>query len=210
MTYIFIIFAHEKTYPFHILLYRNHQNMKFLKTLAVAVGLLAAGMPAMADNDTGGENEEQYKEIDNFDFLYDNEEYGEDYEFCEIDSVLDEAFSHLGARYRRGHSGPNAFDCSGFTSYVFRNMGIDLNRSSRSQYTQGEPVEKDEVRTGDLVFFTGSSTRGPIGHVGIVVDVDKISGSFNFIHASTKGVKVSNSNERYYSRRYVGARRVMQ
>ena len=210
MTYIFIIFAHEKTYSFHILLYRNHQNMKFLKTLAVAVGLLAAGMPAMADNDTDGENEEQYKEIDNFDFLYDNEEYGEDYEFCEIDSVLDEAFSHLGARYRRGHSGPNAFDCSGFTSYVFRNMGIDLNRSSRSQYTQGEPVEKDEVRTGDLVFFTGSSTRGPIGHVGIVVDVDKISGSFNFIHASTKGVKVSNSNERYYSRRYVGARRVMQ
>lgn len=184
--------------------------MKFLKTLAVAVGLLAAGMPAMADNDTDGENEEQYKEIDNFDFLYDNEEYGEDYEFCEIDSVLDEAFSHLGARYRRGHSGPNAFDCSGFTSYVFRNMGIDLNRSSRSQYTQGEPVEKHEVRTGDLVFFTGSSTRGPIGHVGIVVDVDKISGSFNFIHASTKGVKVSNSNERYYSRRYVGARRVMQ
>ena len=186
--------------------------MKSLKILAVAMMMLAAGTPAAADNDNGGEEQQQeeYKEIDNFDFLYDNEAYDEDLEFSEIDSVLDEAFSHLGARYRRGQSGPNAFDCSGFTSYVFKNMGIDLNRSSRAQYTQGEAVEKDEVRTGDLVFFTGSSTRGPIGHVGIVVDVDPISGSFNFIHASTKGVKVSNSNERYYSRRYVGARRVME
>ena len=89
-------------------------------------------------------------------------------------------------------------------------MGIELGRSSRAQYSDGEAVDKDELRTGDLVFFTGSNSRGPIGHVGIVVDVDPISGSFNFIHASTKGVKVSNSKERYYSRRYVGARRVMQ
>lgn len=186
--------------------------MKHLKIFAVAMMLLTAGMPAMADNDNDGkaQEEEQYKEIENFDFLYDNEAYDENLEYEEIDNMLDEAFSHLGARYRRGQSGPNAFDCSGFTSYVFKNMGIDLNRSSRAQYTQGDPVEKDEVRTGDLVFFTGSSARGPIGHVGIVVDVDPISGSFNFIHASSTGVKVSNSNERYYSRRYVGARRVME
>ena len=184
--------------------------MKSLKIFALSLILFAAGVPASADNDSGGDNQEEYKEIDNFDFLYDNEAYDENLEFSEIDSVLDEAFSHLGARYRRGHSGPNAFDCSGFTSYVFKNMGIELNRSSRAQYSDGEAVDKDELRTGDLVFFTGSNTRGPIGHVGIVVDVDPISGSFNFIHASTKGVKVSNSKEQYYSRRYVGARRVMQ
>lgn len=184
--------------------------MRHLKIFAVALMLFAAGIPAAADNDKTEDEQEQYEEIDNFDFLYDNEAYGEDYEFAEIDDMLNEAFSHLGARYRRGHSGPNAFDCSGFTSYVFKNMGIELSRSSRSQYTQGEAVDKDELRTGDLVFFTGSNTCGPIGHVGIVVDVDPISGSFNFIHASTKGVKVSNSKENYYSRRYVGARRVMQ
>lgn len=172
--------------------------------------LFTAGIPAAADNDKTDNGEEQYEEIDNFDFLYDNEAYGEDFEYSQIDDMLNEAFSRLGARYRRGHSGPNAFDCSGFTSYVFRNMGIELNRSSRSQYTQGEAVDKDELRTGDLVFFTGSNSRGPIGHVGIVVDVDHVDGSFNFIHASIKGVKVSNSKERYYSRRYVGARRVMQ
>ncbi len=184
--------------------------MKYLKTIAVAMMLVTAGIPASADNDTDGDEQEQYEEIDNFDFLYDNEAYDEDLQFSDIDDMLDEAFSHLGARYRRGHSGPGAFDCSGFTSYVFKSMGIDLNRSSRSQYTQGEAVDKDELRTGDLVFFTGSNSRGPIGHVGIVVDVDPISGSFNFIHASVKGVKVSNSKERYYSRRYVGARRVME
>ncbi len=184
--------------------------MNYLKIFAVALMMLAAGIPASADNDKTDNEEGQYEEIDNFDFLYDNEAYDEDYTFSEIDDVLNEAFSHLGARYRRGHSGPNAFDCSGFTSYVFKNMGIELGRSSRAQYSDGEAVDKDELRTGDLVFFTGSNSRGPIGHVGIVVDVDPISGSFNFIHASTKGVKVSNSKERYYSRRYVGARRVMQ
>jgi hypothetical protein len=183
--------------------------MNKLKIFAIALMTFAAGIPASADNDNN-DKEEQYEEIDNFDFLYDNEAYDEDYQFSQIDDVLSEAFSHLGARYRMGHSGPNSFDCSGFTSYVFKNMGIDLNRTSRSQYTQGEAVDKDKLRTGDLVFFTGSNSRGPIGHVGIVVDVDPISGSFNFIHASIKGVKVSNSNERYYSRRYVGARRVME
>ena len=183
--------------------------MNKLKIFAIALMTFAAGIPASADNDNN-DKEEQYEEIDNFDFLYDNEAYDEDYQFSQIDDVLSEAFSHLGARYRMGHSGPNSFDCSGFTSYVFKNMGIGLNRTSRSQYTQGEAVDKDKLRTGDLVFFTGSNSRGPIGHVGIVVDVDPISGSFNFIHASIKGVKVSNSNERYYSRRYVGARRVME
>jgi len=184
--------------------------MKHLKIFVAALLLFTTGTPAMADNEPDNDNKENYEEIDNYDFIYDNEDYGEDMQFSQIDDMLDEAFSHLGARYRRGMSGPNAFDCSGFTSYVFKNMGIELNRSSRAQYTQGEAVSKDELRTGDLVFFTGSSTRGPIGHVGIVVDVDPISGSFNFIHASTTGVRVSNSKERYYSRRYVGARRVLQ
>lgn len=210
MRHIFAIFAvGNQLDPFHTIL-QKPSNMRHLKIFAVAMMLLTAGIPAAADNDKTDNGEEQYEEIDNFDFLYDNEAYGEDFEYSQIDDMLNEAFSHLGARYRRGHSGPNSFDCSGFTSYVFRNMGIELNRSSRSQYTQGEAVDKDELRTGDLVFFTGSNSRGPIGHVGIVVDVDHVDGSFNFIHASIKGVKVSNSKERYYSRRYVGARRVMQ
>lgn len=165
--------------------------------------------PAFADRDKDKKDNEKYEEIDNYDFLYNNEDYSDAYNYAPVGDVLDEAFSHIGARYRSGQAGPYAFDCSGFTSYVFKNMGIELNRSSRGQYNQGDPVSKENLQSGDLVFFTSRGSGRSIGHVGIVVDVDPISGSFNFIHASTKGVKVSNSNEAYYSRRYMGARRVM-
>ncbi len=170
--------------------------------------LFAIASTALADNDKDEKKEEDCTEIDNYDFLYNNDNYDSDFKFAPIENMLDEAFSHVGARYRAGHAGPNAFDCSGFTSYVFKNMGIDLGRSSRDQYNDGNPVVKEDLQSGDLVFFTSPSSGRSIGHVGIVVDVDPMSGSFNFIHASTKGVKVSNSNEAYYSRRYVGARRV--
>lgn len=103
-----------------------------------------------------------------------------------------------------------AFDCSGFTSYLYDQMGIKLNRTSRAQYTQGEAVDNSNLQTGDLVFFTSPRSGKGIGHVGIVVDYDPMNGNFSFIHASIKGVKVSQSTEPYYSRRYVGARRITQ
>lgn len=176
--------------------------------LTAFILLFTTVMPAPADNEKDGDNKERYEEIDNYDFLYNNEDYDSDFQFSTIDDVLDEAFSHLGTRYRAGQAGPSAFDCSGFTSYVFKNMGIDLSRSSRGQYAQGEAVSKSNLQSGDLVFFTSPRSGRSIGHVGIVVDVDPVNGSFNFIHASTTGVRVSNSNEAFYSRRYVGARRV--
>ncbi len=126
-----------------------------------------------------------------------------------IDSVLDEAFSHMGKRYRMGRAGPNMFDCSGFTSYVFSKFGIALDRTSRSQYTQGEPVDKEDLKRGDLVFFNGRRSRKGVGHVGIVVERDSVNGGFNFIHASIKGVRVTNSEQEYYKVRYVGAKRIM-
>jgi len=169
--------------------------------------LCLAAPPVFADNDKDNDNQEN-EEIDNYDFLYNNEDYDSDFSIAPVNELLDEAFSHIGARYRRGQSGPGGFDCSGFTSYVFKNQGIDLNRSSRAQYTQGIAVSKDNLRSGDLVFFTSPGSGRGIGHVGIVVDVDPLKRNFSFIHASVKGVKISNYNEGYYSRRYVGARRV--
>ncbi len=126
-----------------------------------------------------------------------------------IDSVLAEAFSHMGKKYRMGRAGPNMFDCSGFTSYVFAKFDIALNRTSRGQYLQGEPVEKENLKRGDLVFFNGRRSSKGVGHVGIVVDRDSVNGGFNFIHASIKGVRVTNSEQEYYRVRYVGAKRVM-
>jgi cell wall-associated NlpC family hydrolase len=118
--------------------------------------------------------------------------------------------SHIGARYRSGSKGPYAFDCSGFTSYVFRQLGAgNIGASSRDQYARNMPVSRSEMKRGDLVFFTSPRSGRNVGHVGIVVDVDPITNTFNFIHASTSdGVKISNSNDGFYARRFIGVRRV--
>ncbi|MDE6512349.1 MAG: C40 family peptidase, partial [Muribaculaceae bacterium] len=115
-----------------------------------------------------------------------------------LNDLLSEARSHLGKRYSRGSKGPGAFDCSGFSSYVYRQFGYQLSPSSSDQYAnEGEKVERKELRKGDLVFFKGRSTKGGVGHVGIVVDADE-NGNFSFIHAATsKGITISNCSEPY-------------
>lgn len=150
------------------------------------------------------------EEIDNYDFLYGDADEGYDYDAATMGSLMNEAFSHIGTPYRSGQSSPSGFDCSGFTSYVYGKLGISLGRSSRDQYTQGLPMAKSGLKSGDLVFFTSPSSGRSVGHVGIVTDVDNVSGNFNFIHASVKGVKVSSSSEPYYNRRYIGARRILE
>ena len=128
-----------------------------------------------------------------------------------VDSMLVEARCHLGKRYKYGAAGSESFDCSGYTSYVFGRYGYKLARSSRGQAVQGRAVERDSLLPGDLVLFSGrraSHTR--VGHVGIVVEVDRLTGDFRFIHASTsRGVIISSADERYYSQRYVCARRIV-
>lgn len=125
---------------------------------------------------------------------------------AEIKALLDYAATFKGTRYRSGSSSPKGFDCSGFTSYVFSKFGYSLTRSSRSQINDGEKVEKNELKPGDLVFFNGRAVGKRIGHVGIVTEVDTTNGNFKFIHASnSRGVTVSASEEPYYKRRYVGA-----
>ena len=69
-------------------------------------------------------------------------------------------------------------------------------------------VDRKHLRKGDLVFFTSRSSGSNVGHVGIVVSADNATGSFKFIHASIKGVRI-NECEGYYEKRYVGARRII-
>lgn len=127
------------------------------------------------------------------------------------ESVVKTALQYLGARYRSGMSGPTAFDCSGFTSFVYGKENVSILRSSRSQFTQGTPIARiSDLKKGDLVFFGGSGRTRSVGHVGIVTDVDPSGSNFSFVHASRSGVKVSDSNEAYYSRRYIGARRIVE
>ena len=126
-----------------------------------------------------------------------------------IELIMQEAFSHLGARYRSGGKGPAAFDCSGFTGYVFGQSDYSIGASSRDQYAKNIPVERSQMRRGDLVFFTSPRSGKQVGHVGIVVSVNPANDTFTFIHASTnRGVVVSENTEGYYARRFVGVRRV--
>ena len=150
------------------------------------------------------------EEIGNFDFLYRNG--GESLEYDELmaENIIDEALSHLGTRYVYGSKGPNSFDCSGFTSYVYKHQNnVWIGASSREQYAINQPIKRSEMQAGDLVFFTSPRSGRNVGHVGIVLDFDPITDTFYFIHASTKeGVKISKSTDGYYQRRYVGVRRV--
>lgn len=127
------------------------------------------------------------------------------------EQIVSTAMKYLGARYRSGHSGPSAFDCSGFTSFVYRNANLSITRSSRSQFAEGTPINNiADLKKGDLVFFSGSSRSRNVGHVGIVTEVADDGKSFRFVHAARTGVQVDKSNSAYYSRRYLGARRIVQ
>lgn len=108
----------------------------------------------------------------------------------------------IGSPYRTGGNGERGFDCSGFVQNVAKAFGITLKgRSSPSYWTLGEPVDESELQAGDLVFFSDHTRR--IGHVGIYLE------SGRFVHASVQsGVIESAIEERYYRRRYKGARRI--
>ena len=129
-----------------------------------------------------------------------------------VDELLDYAKTFIGVPYRLGASGPELFDCSGFTSYVYREFGYNLPHNSVMQFKESRPVESfSDIRKGDLVFFGARNNIRSIGHVGIVVDVDLDRGMFRFIHASTSnGVEIQRSTSPYFMMRYMGAGRVLK
>ena len=107
-------------------------------------------------------------------------------------AIVDFAYGYIGAPYVYGAAGPSSFDCSGFTSFVFRNAaGIDITRTTYSQIGVGTPVSYGELQPGDLVFTYG------LDHVGIYV------GGGQYIHAPQPGdsVKVSPVTSFYAARR---------
>jgi len=117
--------------------------------------------------------------------------------------VVKIALSYLGTPYVWGASSGSAFDCSGFTLYVYQQVGINLPHNAAAQYAVGTKIDRSELIPGDLVFFkTLGSTV--INHVGIYI------GNGQFVHASSGKDKVitSSLNEGYYESRYAGAVRV--
>jgi peptidoglycan DL-endopeptidase CwlO len=111
--------------------------------------------------------------------------------------VVGIAMRYLGVPYVWGGSSPRGFDCSGFVSYVFAQIGVSLPHSSYAMFGMGTPVSMSQLQPGDLVFFSGA------GHMGIYI------GGGQFIHAPHTGdvVKIS-SMSGYYASAFVGGRRI--
>lgn len=112
---------------------------------------------------------------------------------------------YLGAPYVYGASGSKSFDCSGFTTFVFKQHGITLPRATTGQATFGTKVSKSDLQPGDLLIFSNTYKKGP-SHAGIYM------GNGQFIHASSVGsggVVISDLNSNYYSNHFSYGRRVL-
>ena len=117
--------------------------------------------------------------------------------------LLRAAESRLGAPYRYGGSGPDAFDCSGLVAYAHRQVGVAVPRTAADQFAAATPVGRGELKPGDLVFFRLSGRR--IGHVGIYVGDDR------FVHAPQTGghVRVASLDDEVFRRGFAGAGRFL-
>lgn len=116
-------------------------------------------------------------------------------------AVVTKAKSYIGYKYVYGGSSPSTgFDCSGFTSYIYKQFGVTLNRTAAGQYSNGTAVSRANLQPGDLVMFGKSG----INHVGIY------AGGGIIVHAANKsrGVTTDTINSGYYNNNYVGARRI--
>ena len=120
--------------------------------------------------------------------------------------IADFALQYVGYPYVYGGSSPKGFDCSGFTSYVYKQFGYDINRTASAQLDNGVAVSMSELQPGDLVMFKKSGTGSKrASHVGIYI------GGGQFVHASTStvGVIVSDMDYAYYTTGFVGGRRLV-
>lgn len=127
-------------------------------------------------------------------------QYGTDYL---REAMVKTAQDFIGVPYLwGGTSSDTGFDCSGLTMTVYQLNGLNLPRSSASQYESGSPVENiNDLKKGDLVFFA-LKQKNKVSHVGIYL------GDGDFIHASSQGknIRVDSLSASYFSNNYMGGR----
>ncbi len=126
------------------------------------------------------------------------------------DSIIDYANNFLGVRYKYGGKTKKGLDCTGFVQTVYKQFGYLTPSSSSAIKTVGKEVARKNAQMGDIIYFTGrnSKIRRP-RHVGIITEIK--GGVIYFIHASVNyGISYSHTSTRYYKRRYLGIRRVIE
>jgi cell wall-associated NlpC family hydrolase len=111
--------------------------------------------------------------------------------------------SYLGTPYAGQGETLDGMDCSQFTREVFRDYnGSNLPRTAAEQYNIGAPVSKDELKYGDLIFFR--TENDSVSHVGIYIEYG------DFVHSTrSSGVIISTLEDKYWRKRYIGARRIL-
>jgi cell wall-associated NlpC family hydrolase len=121
------------------------------------------------------------------------------------DAIVDEARQSLGIRYGYGKSGARATDCAALARKAAAAGGVELPRTTREQYRVGEPVPREELAPGDLVFFRNTYRVG-ISHVGIYI------GEGKFVHAASRqrSVVINELDEPYFAKRFAGGRRIVE
>ena len=117
-----------------------------------------------------------------------------------IYSFIDDWF---GTKYRMGGTTKKGIDCSAFTGALLSSVySFAVPRTAREQYYMTQRLNKEDLLTGDLVFF---NTRGGVSHVGVYLT------NGHFVHSSSsQGVTISSLNDSYYSAKYIGGGRVNQ
>ena len=118
-------------------------------------------------------------------------------------SLLALARKQVGKPYIYGSTGPRGFDCSGLTTYLYKNHGVGLYRTAEGQLADGVIVSKEGMQVGDLIFFRKAGDTTLASHVGIYAGDNKM------IHAGSKGIACVELTGFYYEGNFLCARRVI-
>ena len=127
------------------------------------------------------------------------------------DRIVAEAHKYLGTPYRHAGNGPKVFDCTGFTKFIFAKFGYKLGRTVPGQMKDGREFTGalTDLQKGDILIFGARGNKRRPGHAAIFIDTDSTGTDCRVIHAARTGVIVSRLSERYYTERFLGARRIL-
>jgi cell wall-associated NlpC family hydrolase len=153
------------------------------------------------DNSTGSSSTEKYSALQ-FKYAILEDARVEDLDNWKLLDFMDQWY---GTRYHYGGTTKDGIDCSAFAnSLMLEVYGISgLPRTAREQYAATRRIHRDDLQEGDLVFFHTLGKRRAVTHVGVYLRNNK------FIHASISGVMISDMNDGYYDKHYIGAGRVL-